>query len=439
MVTKPVVLAAALFALWVSIFSHSTCASERISAADIPVDPSTVKGSITYYSHFYNFSTDGHFLKWANGFKKIYPNVTDVRVIVLTDYRTQIGALMASGHYGDIVDIVDNLSKADYEIFYEPLNSLGMQSKYQFAERFEIDGIYYGFAYGADIEAVVYNKTLFAMAGIDKFPRTKTELFAACQKLRGIGVTPFALNMAMGWPMQQWDKAALMFAGDGDYYAKMLKDAAPFARDKPYGKTLAFIRELISAGCTEQNLTASAHIDASPAWQTALEDMATNKIGMWFMANWSIKQIIDKAIQTHHAMTADDLGFAPLPIDDSGEPKILMDTDFGLAVSAMSANKPTAKAFLYYLLNVTDLANAGGFIPGNVNTRTTLPQIAELQSTQPQVIRMVNPTADFGDAMAAAGFDFMVGTYLRSPILAKDFDEALREMNHRWATATGKH
>jgi len=435
---------AALVAVLLSVIPYVTEASERISAADIPVDPSQVKGTITYYSHFYNFYIDGHMKKWADGFKKIYPNVEGVRVEVLSDYRNQMGALMAAGDYGDVVEIMDNMSRADFEIFYEPLNSLGIQNTHFFPEQYLFDGKYYGFTYGVNAEAVVYNKTLFAKAGIDRFPRTKTDLFAACKKLRAIGVTPFMLNMNAGWPMQQWDKKVLAFAGEGDYFGKMLKDPAPFSKDKPYGRVLSFIRELIGEGCTETNLTATGNVDATLAWQTSLRDMASGRIGMWFLANWSIEQILDieqiveggKTI--HSTVTTADLGFAPLPIDDSGEGKVVMDTDFAVAVSAQSTNKATAKAFLYYLLNITDLANSGGFIPGNVNVPATLPQITELRSTKPRFIKLANPPPEFSSAMVAAGFDFMTGTYLRPPVLAKDFDEALRDMNKRWATAIGK-
>ncbi len=396
-----------------------------------------VKGSIVYYTHFYNLFVDGHFKKWVDEFKKIYPNVKDVKVEVLTDYRNQMGAMMAAGNYGDVIEMMDNMSRADYQIFYEPLNSLGLHNSYLFPEQFLVDGNYYGFSYGVNADGVVYNKSLFAKAGIARFPRTRTDLLAACKKLKTLGVTPFRLNMALGWPMQQWDKEVLIFAGDAGYYDRMLKDPAPFSRDKPYGKMMSFVRQLIDEGCTEPNLTAAEYVEASPAFQNALADMASNKIGMWFLANWSIEQILDKASKIHSGMTSDDLGFAPLPYDDSGEVTVLMDPDFGLAVSAQSSNKATAKAFLYYLLYISDLANAGGFIPGNVNARSTLPQIDELRSYHPHYIKFATPSREFGDAMMAAGYDFMTGTYLCPPILAKDFDVALRDMNNRWSTAIG--
>jgi ABC-type glycerol-3-phosphate transport system substrate-binding protein len=426
----------------VCIFSYASFAHDAIRTTDIPVDPSTVRGSIVYYSHFNNFVADGHYKKWVDDFKKLYPNVKDVKIELLTDFpdfRNHMGALMAGGSYGDVVEIMDSMSQNDYEIFFEPLNSLGIQNVNIFPDQFYFEGKYYGFGYGVNADAVVYNKTLFAKAGIDRFPRTRTELFAACAKLKSLGVIPFQLNMPLGWPMQQWDKETLIFADDGDYFAKLLNDPAPFSRDKPYGKMLTFVRALIDKGCVESNLDATDHFNNLPTWQSYVASMASGKIGMWFLANWSIQQILDAARDNHTGMVSADLGFAPLPVDDSGDAKVLIEGDIGLAVSAQSTNKPTAKAFLYYLLNITDLAEVGGFIPGNVNSQPTLPQIAELKSLTPAFIKMVSPSADVRNAMAAAGFDFMTGIYLRSPLLAKDFDAALSDMNRRWATAIGRH
>jgi ABC-type glycerol-3-phosphate transport system substrate-binding protein len=286
-------------------------------------------------------------------------------------------------------------------------------------------------------EAVVYNKKLFAKAGIE-FPQSRKDLFAACKKLRATGAIPFILNVGLGWTMQQWDREVLVFAGDGDYYRKMLKDDAPFARDKPYGKVLAFVREMIDQGCTELGPASPARIGVPTNWGESRQLMASGKVGMWFLSSWSIAQIVEMAERMHTGMTAADLGFAPLPIDDSGVGKVLMDPDYGIAISAQSTNKETAKAFLYFLLNIADLANASGFIPADVNVPATLPQIAELQRLKPIFIDAKSPPAEFSNAMVAAGFDFMTGTYLRAPLLAKDFDEALDDMNKRWSAAIGK-
>jgi ABC-type glycerol-3-phosphate transport system substrate-binding protein len=428
-----------LLVMQLALFSRTSQATVQVTAADIPVDPAMVNGTITYYSHFYNFVQDGHYKKWAEGFKKIYPNVTDVRIVVLPDYKKQMRALMAVGDYGDVVDILDDVSRSDYEFFYEPLNSLGMQNAARFPDQFLFNGKYYGFTYGVNVEGVVYNRVLFSKAGIDKFPRTKTELFAACRKLKALGVVPLSLNMAIGWPMQQWDLETIVFAEDGAYYAKMLKDAAPFSKDKPYGKMVMFVRELVRENCVEPALNMPALAESTADWKKSLVEMTENKVGMWFFGNWTINQILNVAIDTHSPMTSDDLGFAPLPIDDSGESKVLMDADYGVAVSSQSKNKETAKAFLYYLLNITDLPNAAGFIPGNPNVAAALPQLTEIQSYKPKVIKLVSPPAEFGNAMFVAGFDFMTGTYLRPPILANDVDEALQNLNKRWSTAIGRN
>jgi raffinose/stachyose/melibiose transport system substrate-binding protein len=52
-----------------------------------------------------------------------------------------------------------------------------------------------------------YNKDLFAKAGISTFPTNWTELFAACDKLKAAGITPFTYGtggQALGGGFYPW-------------------------------------------------------------------------------------------------------------------------------------------------------------------------------------------------------------------------------------------
>lgn len=386
-----------------------------------------VSGKITFYTHFGNFVDDGQWDQWTAAFEEKYPG-TEVEIIPITNYRREMPTRMASGDYGDVLNVMDNLPPADYAKFYEPLNDLGLAETHQFVDRYTVDGNIFGYVYGVNAEGVVYNKDAFERAGIDEVPTTKSELLEACAKLADAGIVPFQMNIGAGWPMQQWDKAALMFAGDGGYYEQMLDDLAPYAADKPYGKSIGFARDLFEAGCTERDHTANN-------WDQSKMLLGAGEAGMWFLANWSVPQAIAAGEALGIEDVSDNLGMFPLPLDDSGEPSVLLNPDWALGVSVNSDNKPTAKAWIKFLLTETDIANAAGFIPGDTRINPTMPQLVELFSHDPVLIEAGTPSSQFKQAMADARLDFMSGTYIRDLVLAENFEAAMAAINERWSKA----
>ena len=54
-----------------------------------------------------------------------------------------------------------------------------------------VDGRVLGFPYAVEGNGIVYNKALFAQAGIDKVPETLDELEDTCKKLQAAGIQPF--------------------------------------------------------------------------------------------------------------------------------------------------------------------------------------------------------------------------------------------------------
>ena len=387
----------------------------------------TVGGKITFYTHFTHFFESGHWDKWTKEFEEKFPG-TEVKAIGITNYSKEMPTRISSGNYGDVLNILDSIPPNEYANFYEPLNAMGLNATHQFVERYIYDGNTYGFVYGVNAEAVVYNKEAFKKAGISEIPKTKSAFLEACDKLKAVNITPLEINIGAGWPMQQWDKAALMFANDGDYYEKMLTDEAPFSKDKPYGKAIGFVKELFDKGCTERDYT-------SNNWNPSKAMLGTGQAAMWFLANWSIPQAVEAGEAMGLENVSNDLGMFPLPIDDSGKEPILLNPDWALGVSVNSKNKVTAKAWIDFLLTQTDVANIAGFIPGDTRIKPTMPQLVELYSYDPVEIRAGTPSSEFKQAMSDARLDFMTGTYIRDVILAPDYDKAIADINRRWAEA----
>ncbi len=294
----------------------------------------------------------------AAGFAAKYPGA-EVEILPVAGYRKEMPTRIASGDYGDVLNVMDSIPPDQYPTFYLPLNDLtAMMENHRFIDSFTLDGNVYGLVYGASAEAVVCNKAAFERAGIEAVPSTRTELFAACEKLSAAGIVPFQINMGAGWPMQQWDKAALLFAQDGTYFDAALNSNSPYAADEPYGQSIRFVRDLFEAGCTERDYTANNRDSPRCSW--------------------------------------------------------------ALGVSAKSENPETAKAFVECLLTETDISNRAGFIPGDTRIDPAMPQLQELFAAEPATSVTGVLSSEFKQAMADARLDFMSGTYIRVLVLAED-------------------
>lgn len=83
---------------------------------------------------------------------------------------------------------LDDILAATADGDQKPLNEKMNQSYLAYEK--SSDGKYYTLSYGGGIMGFYYNADLLKKAGITQFPRTTTELTAACDKLKGKNITP---------------------------------------------------------------------------------------------------------------------------------------------------------------------------------------------------------------------------------------------------------
>ena len=103
---------------------------------------------------------------------------------------------------GDTVDLYFTSERADTSKFVmldDVLNATAAGDSKALIEKFNTnylknaqaaDGHYYQLTYGGGIVGLVYNKQLFAQAGITELPRTTNELAIVCDKLYSAGIAP---------------------------------------------------------------------------------------------------------------------------------------------------------------------------------------------------------------------------------------------------------
>ena len=87
-----------------------------------------------------------------------------------------------------------------------------------------VDGKVTGYPFLVQSHSFIYNKKVFADAGITTLPRTIKEYAAACEKLQAKGIQPFATGFKEWWvfPQTAWQVLASIKDSYGGDYAKFV-------------------------------------------------------------------------------------------------------------------------------------------------------------------------------------------------------------------------
>lgn len=385
-----------------------------------------VGGEITFYTNRTDLVQAGEFKRWVEGFKAKYPQVTDVKVIGMADYNGGLRPRMNTGDFGDVVLMLPSIPSTQYKQFYEPLDDLGYKGKIYFEDEFKdkAANVTYGISSGNSVEGLVYNKQAFQKAGVTAPIKTLSELYGDAEKLKQADIIPLYINFGAQWPLQQVDKLPMLIAKDAQVYEKMLDQDKPFSgANAPYRQALTLFKTFIDKGWTEKDLMTNQ-------WEDSKARVAQGKAAMYYLGNWVIPQIL-----TTGGGKAEDIGFMPIPVDDTGELKAMMGYDFAYAVSKFSKNKDTAKAWIKYMLEDSDFADKSGFIPTIKTRQPGLPQLKEFMSYNPTIIPVMNNSPRFTAVGNRAKIDFYGGSYVQSVMLASDFEKALEQLDARWDKA----
>lgn len=396
----------------------------------------SVKGDITVLTHRTDV-VDTQFKSYVDRFNKEYPNVK-VTFEPITDYDTTVRTRMNTTEYGDILSMVTVPPlQADYSKFYEPLGKQSdLEKKYKFMTNFIYDGTVYGIAPNANASGFLYNKKVFAKAGIKTPPKTIDEFMADLRTIKALGgVAPLFLNYPSGWTLTQWEAYRVAPIGDPDYMNKIAHDPAPFSKGKPHYIVNKLLYDIVKAGLIENDPLTSD-------WENSKLLFAQGKIGVVALGAWAIGQFMDVA--SKNGFDPNDVGYMPFPCTVNGKIYSEVAADYALAINSHSKNKEAAKAFLFWFLDKSGYAADNRSIP----TAVGAPYPAVLDAFKTLGVNYVQlnpaPTAEQGltdklDKDAEIGFwqpnwrkrivDAAMGTTKES------FDDIMADFNARWQKA----
>ena len=409
-------VSAAIVAGALAIGSSTAMAADGFNADN-------VKGSITFYTNRTDLVESGVYDRYEKEFKKLYPNVKSVKVVAFADYQGGVRPRMNTGDYGDIVLILPSVPSEQYANFYAPLTDMYGKDDIYFYDAWKDKKDIYGLSMGNSVEGLVYNKNVLKEAGVETPIKTLTDFYAACDKIKALKKVPLFINFGAQWPLQQFDKLPLVIEGNDGVYEKMLNQDKPFSDpNSAYYKSLNFLKTLVTKKYVEDDLMTNA-------WEDSKNAIAKGEAAMYYLGNWVIPQVIERGAKP------EDIGFMPIPADDSGVLKAQMNHDWGYAVSKFSKNKDTAKAYLKFLLETSDFDKIAGFIPTIKSKSPNLAQLNEYLGYKPEIIQSPVNSSKFIEVANKSKIDFYSGGYIQDVITADNFEAALEKLDARWKRA----
>lgn len=271
-------------------------------------------------------------------YNKENPNVKIEAEILQADYEavlsTKLNArnapdiFMTNGYFYNQVylDYSYDLTKEDYMKQIDP-NTL---------EAATWNGKIYGFPFLVESYAFIYNKELFAKAGITELPKTLAQLEGACRKLQAKGITPFGNGYREGWVFKHI--FSHLMAGDGNFRETAERLNSGKLKFGALPSTMK-IFDLLDLTLKYGN---SRPLETDFNQQVTL--LATGEVAMIHQGSWAEEGILKINPQIQ-------LAYLPVPVgEDPGKARVMVDANILYRLNKDSKNLKEARKWLKWLI-----------------------------------------------------------------------------------------
>jgi len=340
---RAVIPAAALAA--VAMFALAGCSGSGQSSST-PGPGGIAATTITVLAPDYGNgpASDNYTGKWWDAlvkeFNKQYPQITvKMDVVSWSDVDSKIISQVQAGNPPDIAQ-----GSADWaglkEQVYPASDVLSASTQSNlidiFAKQGDIDGAAYGIPWVASSRALVYNKDLFAKAGITAAPTTWAEYKTDAEKLKAAGVQdPACIPLGNGDEAQAETLIWLLSNGGGYVDA-----SGDWAVDSPANvETFQFIKSLANDGVLESSPGTTTRSKGS---DSCWSQFNAGHVGMTNSHPAQIPALKKAGI---------DYAFAPVPGKDGASQTTLGVNDWIWAFKTKDDHQAADKAFLDFALS----------------------------------------------------------------------------------------
>lgn len=417
--------------------SGNESVAETTTAA--PAGISTDKPVLEVLSHRTDIIQDGSLDALTDAFEEA--NNCTVKYVPYTNYADDVSTRLSTDNYGDVLMVPTSVAVKDLGNFFEPLGTYDeLKEKWYGSNEKMYDNTVYGIPTAMNLGGgILYNKKVFADAGITALPQTPEDFITALKAIATTSdgsVIPLYTNFAAGWTIVQWQGLVVSASGDPDFETKLLQNKTDlFEKDGPYYKVYKMMYDVFSdASLREADPTTTD-------WEASKLYLAEGKIGTMVLGSWAISQV--KGTAEENGLDPDNIGFMPMPATVDGVQYGQIAADYAMGVSIHSSNKELAKKFVEWYCGESGLALSemamsalkGSELPDFMKDITTFlsnPAPDELTGkfneidTLSEVGTWNSDTENFKIKMAEAAFAGQGDS---------GFDSIISDVNSRWAAA----
>ena len=295
---------------------------------------------------------------YVEEFRKIYPNV-EIEYELITDYAEN--ALLRVGNTDWTIMGIPAVQKDELSKYSVPLGSLEtLSGLYNFMSAQSFDGVCYGIPSTGNANGVLYNKRIFAEAGVTELPKTPEEFIAALKAVKEkTDAIPLYTNYAAGWTMGAWDAyIGVAATGKEEYQNQILPHAKdPFANQGnstgPYA-VYKILYDAAAEGLIEDDYTTTD-------WEGCKPMFNNGQIATMVLGSWAFTQMRDAEGGEH----PEDVGYMAFPITIDGKQYAPAggDYNFGINVQASYEEKLASMYYLKWLTHESGFAYSEGGVP----------------------------------------------------------------------------
>ena len=317
-------------------------ASSGVTYASINLgeDYKDLTTTIKFIHHKTDREEDGTISDLIAKFNELYPNIM-VETEGITDYQEDALLRLSAGDWGDEM-FIPAVDKAELSTYFIPFGTVEEMSEYvNFADEWMYDNMCYGIGFMGNAQGILYNKKVFADAGITELPKTPDEFIAALQAIKdNTDAIPLYTNYAAGWTMGgQWDAflGAITTSDETWLNQKFVHTAEPF-KDNGDG-TGAYALYKILYDAVEKGLIEDDYTTTD--WEGCKPMINNGEIGCMVLGSWAVAQM--KAAGDH----PDDIGYMPFPITVGGKQYATAGPDYSYAINANASEENQAAAMVF--------------------------------------------------------------------------------------------
>lgn len=398
--------------------------------ADQSGDPT---GDITVLTNRTDLVKDGTFDDYKVAFNKVYPDV-NVEFQAITDYEGEVTTRLSTKNYGDVLGIPASVTPDQLPQFFEPLGDTEeMKNDYRFLNDKSFEGKQYGLPTFGNANGILYNKRIWAEAGVTDVPTTPDEFLDDLKAIQdNTDAIPYYTNYKDGWPLGSW-QGQEGFSDNPSVKADRDSTDDPWSEGNEQYIVDSLLFDVVSEGLSEPD-------PLTTDWEGSKALLATGKAATAVLGSWAVIQF-QQAAEDAGADPA-DIGYMPFPYQVDGAFHSTIGGDFNNAINVNSDNKVAARAWVDWFTDDSGFSEIAGALPAAVDGEnpSTLKDFTDADVQYVELEAAENPTLD-SDIYNGAEID-LYGNLYRQKLIdvargAADGDKKsyFAGLNDKWAKA----